>query len=219
MKALTREALTLRWRHLCRLLGAPPEGCDKAFLFLYEAYDQKQRAYHNLQHLSECLETLDSLGEIQENLRPSLEFALWYHDVIYDVLSARNEDKSADSALRQLSEWGRPATQQCLIRSLILATRHQTLPSTPAEGWMVDIDLAILASPTPRYQLYERQIRQEYRAVPWFTYRQKRGEVLSAFLNRPHIYSSAQPRKDWEPRARANLAWSLENLKNPEGPA
>lgn len=205
--------LALSWRDLCATLKIS-EPVDKTFRELYAAYDEKHRAYHTTEHLWECLQLAASLREEIGAHTALLEMALWFHDGIYDVLSHRNEEKSADWALRCMAAWGRPAREQSYVRSLILATRHSSVPANPDEAWMVDIDLSILGAPTVRYQAYEAQVRQEYRQVPWLLYRQKRKEILEAFLERPTLYTTRVLQERFEEAARANLRWSLEHLKS-----
>ena len=77
---------------------------------------------------------------------------------------------------------------------------------------LVDIDLAILGADRPRFEEYEQQVREEYGWVPWFIYRRKRREVLSEFLNRSSIYSTPELHAALEQQARANLAYSLQQL-------
>ena len=115
------------WRDLCASLKIT-DAADKTFRELYATYDEKHRAYHTTQHLWECLTLAGSLRDEIGPACPLLEMALWFHDSIYDVLSHRNEEKSADWALRSLSAWGRSAKELSGVRSLILATRHSSVP-------------------------------------------------------------------------------------------
>jgi predicted metal-dependent HD superfamily phosphohydrolase len=207
------EDFVRRWRELCAALGLVND-IDKPLREIHDAYSEKHRAYHTLEHLGECLQLLEECrGPIPVHEYPLIELALWFHDGVYDVLSSRNEEKSADWALHWMTRWGRSAREKKLVRGLILITRHAATPASEAERWMCDIDLAILGAPKARYQAYEAQVRQEYKQVPWLLYRTKRGEILRAFLDRPALYLTPLLHGKLETQARENLKWSLNQLK------
>jgi predicted metal-dependent HD superfamily phosphohydrolase len=75
---------------------------------------------------------------------------------------------------------------------MIRLTDHQEALSEEAisndAAVLCDADLAILGAEPERFDHYDRQIREEYAWVPEPVYRQKRGEVLAGFLERPRIY-------------------------------
>jgi predicted metal-dependent HD superfamily phosphohydrolase len=58
-------------------------------------------------------------------------------------------------------------------------------------------------------------VRREYGWVPDALWREGRGKVLQAFLERPAIYASPQFQASHEAAARANLTRSLERLARP----
>jgi predicted metal-dependent HD superfamily phosphohydrolase len=169
---------------------------------LLECYSEPQRAYHTLQHLEECLLILDDAKKTGLIAQPDLiEMALWFHDAVYDPQSSENEMLSAQMALEALgdSELARE------VARLILLTKSHQPEEGPDDAWIIDIDLAIFAQPMDRVLEYERQIRQEYAWVPEEVYVEKRGEILSGFLQRKQIYLTAWARERFEARARENL--------------
>lgn len=93
-----------------------------------------------------------------------------------------------------------------------MATVHAAEPQDPDSRLVVDIDLSILGRDEAIYDAFERNVRQEYRWVPWFVYRRKRIEVLGAFLERPRIYFTESFRASHESSARANLARAIAML-------
>ena len=212
--AWSYEVLVQRWRDMCATLGVAAD-IDRPLRELRAAYSEEHRSYHTLEHLGECLQLLEEYRPFMEpGDCPLLELALWFHDGVYDTMSSRNEEKSADWALHWMSRWGRPGQERTRVRGLILATRHRAAPANSAESWMVDIDLGILGAESSRFQNYERQVREEYHSVPWVLYRTKRAEILQGFLDRAFIYNTPQLREHLETRARENLAWSLAQLKS-----
>jgi predicted metal-dependent HD superfamily phosphohydrolase len=143
-----------------------------------------------------------------------VEIALWFHDAVYDVQAKDNEAKSAQWAETELNA-ARVAPQAVArIRELIMATCHAALPVGQDQQLLVDVDLAILGAPRPRFIEYEEQVRQEYDWVPGWLFRRRRRGILKEFLAREPIYSTPQIRAKLEGQARENLAYSLERLRS-----
>lgn len=206
------KATKQRWANLCAALDFEPDLGE--FVRLESAYSQSHRAYHTLQHLSECLEKLDwaASNDISRNIALA-EMALWYHDAVYRTRATDNELKSAEWAYRFLTTAGVEAKDGKLVHSLILATRHDEMPKEPAHQLVVDIDLSILGAAPTRFEEYEEQVRVEYNWAPWFMYRRKRREILQYFLDRPCIYNTELFYAEYEHRARENLKRSVERLR------
>ncbi|MCF7785127.1 MAG: hypothetical protein K9N47_03340 [Prosthecobacter sp.] len=200
----SKERFEALWRRL-HLLGDASAWHAR----LLECYSEPQRAYHTLQHLEECLLILDDAKATRLIAKPDLiEMALWFHDAVYDPQGSENEALSAQMALEAFGD--HPAAQE-VARLIMLTKSHQ-----PEEGaddaWIIDIDLAIFAQPIDRVQEYERQIRQEYGWVPEAVYVEKRGEILSGFLQRKQIYLTAWARERFEVRARENLSALIDSI-------
>ena len=135
-----------------------------------------------------------------------VEVALWFHDAVCDTRSHRNELLSAEWAELELDTNHSVAAQ---VRELILATKHDAIPSTPDAQLLADIDLSILGAPRERFLEYETQVRQEYEWVPDEVFRRERVKILQRFLDRPSIYSTAFFRERLEDAARENVADSI----------
>lgn len=180
---------------------------------LMTAYGQVGRAYHNARHLNECLAGLDAARHLVKDA-PAVEFALWFHDAVYDSRATDNEERSADLALECLREAGsRDDTRGAKIHDLVMLTKtHQAEPDTDG-AVMVDVDLAILGQLWPRFEEYDRAIRREYDWVPAELYAQKRSDVLRKFLQRNFIYRTRLFREKYEAQARSNLVRKLELSK------
>ena len=183
-------------------------------------YREPQRHYHTVQHLCECLVYLESvLTRIPDAV--AVELALWFHDAVYDLAgsaAASNEQRSALWARQALLAGGAPADLAQRVHDLVMATRHDALPATSDQCWLVDIDLSILGAAPTRFDEYERQVRDEYAAVPESLFRRKRAEVLAGFLARPRLYSTQYFRDLLETSARANLNRSIAALAAAPGP-
>ncbi len=175
---------------------------------LIAAYQEPQRHYHSLQHLSECLAHFAAVrGQAQHPGEVAL--ALWFHDAVYDVKGSANERQSADWAVRELQAAGAGAAVLSRVERLIMATQHgaaEPAAGEPDQQLLVDIDLSILGAAPERFAEYDRQVRAEYAWVPGIVYRMKRKAVLQSFLARPRIYGTAHFRERCEAQARRNLA-------------
>lgn len=180
----------------------PPSGL---FEQLVRAYEEPQRHYHSLQHLSECLAHFEQARHLAQQ-PGEVVIALWFHDAIYDVRGKDNERRSADWAIRVLASCQASQTTLDRVERLIMTTRHDATPSDADEQLLVDIDLAILGATPERFAEYDAQVRAEYAWVPGFVYRMKRRSVLKAFLARPRLYGTDHFRARYEAQARHNLA-------------
>ena len=182
-----------------------------AFRWLESHYEESARKYHSTRHINECLGILDRTHHLEAS-NPLVEYALWFHDAIYNTFSKKNEERSADAAVKVLERSGRPNADCDLVRAMIMATRHGVQPTEPPLQLLVDIDLAILGAEADRYAEFELQIRAEYWWLPTAMYRKQRAAVLQSFVTRPSIYATHEFRERLERQARNNIAWGLEQL-------
>lgn len=134
---------------------------------LINAYQEPQRHYHSLQHLSECLALFESVRQFAQ-YPGEVALALWFHDAIYDVKGKNNELKSAQWAANVLREANAAQVVVERVYDLIMATKHDALVAEPDQQLIVDIDLAILGASPERFAQYDAQVRAEYRWVPGF---------------------------------------------------
>ncbi|NWA29798.1 hypothetical protein HX870_15560 [Pseudomonas gingeri] len=183
----------------------------EAYEKLIRHYDEPHRAYHNRQHLAECLQ-VRLLVNAACQAPAEVDLALWFHDAIYDPLRTDNELRSA----QWLDEVARDG---CLddetrrrLYDLIMVTRHDCAPASVDEAVLVDTDLAILGASFERFEEYDQQIRREYRYIPLSVYRRKRRQILEGFLARGRIYTTAPYFDAFEQQARVNLARAIDRL-------
>ncbi len=196
------------------------------FALLREAYEDAARAYHSIEHITECLVLLDA---VRATLEASSEvaMAIWFHDAVYETQPlAESEKRSAELAKASCARMGIPEPAADRIAAMVRATKSHELP--PAGGGedgqyraamrerdaltLFDIDLAILGSDPMRYARFERDVRQEYRWVPEGLYRSERAKVLRKFSARPSIYKTPLFRERFEVQARVNLEQAIAEL-------
>ncbi|MBT2341637.1 MULTISPECIES: HD domain-containing protein [Pseudomonas] len=178
---------------------------------LIRRYCEPHRAYHNLQHLEECLKTRRRVNAACQ-APAEIDLALWFHDAIYDPLRSDNELRSAQWLDEVACASGLDDETRRRLYDLVMVTRHDGVPASTDEAVLVDTDLAILGASFKRFEEYDQQIQREYRHVPLLFYRQKRRQVLAGFLARERIYTTAPYFDAFEEQARANLARAIDRL-------
>ena len=210
---MTPPSASARWRQLCHRMGNFSDARTQAwFERLHAAYDEPQRHYHNFTHIADCLRHFDSAATLA-HLPQAVEFALWFHDAVYDPQSLTNEEDSAQLACDCLRSLGELEALEPHVHALILATKHHLAPPATDAALLLDIDLAIIGQPPDAFDRYEAQIREEYAWVPDTTFAKKRAELLHQFLARPRLYTTDHFFERFEPSARANLTRSLQKLE------
>lgn len=199
--------LQLRFSGCCRSLGArvSQDQLTHAFGDLVNQYTQpRPRPYHNLRHVHACLAVLDQFSAEIADSRV-VEFALWYHDAVYDAQRSDNEEMSATLAVETARSLGLHPDHAPTIERLILATRHAAPPTADDERWIVDIDLSILAAAPSEYDAYAEAIRREYSFVEDAAFREGRTAFLSKLLAQPQIFQTATAQSRFESTARLNI--------------
>lgn len=189
-------------------VGCPPR---ETYEDLVRHYCEPHRAYHNCQHLEECLHVRRRINAAC-HAPAEIDLALWFHDAIYDPLRRDNELRSAQWLDDVARDSGLGDETRHRLHGLIMVTRHDGTPASEDEAVLVDTDLAILGAPAERFEEYDRQVRREYRYVPLFMYRRKRRQVLEGFLARERIYTTVPYFNAFEQQARLNLARAIDRL-------
>ena len=201
-----------RWSRFWENLGAEGDP-EPQYRLLADRYSERHRAYHTLNHVSQCLDEFDAARHLAEQPN-QVEMALWFHDAIYDPQAKDNEQRSAELGRRVAKEAGLPEAFGRKVYDLILATQHHEASKGADARLLVDIDLSILGRPKDAFDEYETNIRKEYHFVPRDHYRTARSAILRSFLDRPAIYSTDFFERRYESQARANLKRSLSYLED-----
>jgi len=142
-----------------------------------------------------------------------VEFAIWFHDVVYDTHGGDNEEKSAALAKKRILQADGTCELARVVANLILATKaHDSVLHFDAP-LLVDLDLSIFGQSQDLFDQYETQIRREYDWVPALIFKPKRAQILEQFLGRPRIFSTDHFFAKYEQRARTNLRRSIRRLR------
>ena len=178
---------------------------------LSKKYNESFRKYHNFNHLEELFKYFDAY---QQKLKYPNEvaYAIFYHDIIYNIWSKKNELNSAELAKAYLSNLQSNHVHIERIFNLIMVTKDHSPNENDDEKWMVDFDIAILGQPWEIYFQYTKDIREEYASVPTFIYKKGRRKVLNHFLNKNRLYQTAIFYELYEEAARSNIKKELDTL-------
>ena len=176
---------------------------QKVFNKLIAAYSEKQRAYHTVQHLYECLLLV---GTIRSDLNDAnaVELALWFHDAVYDPQAKDNELKSAELFVQYLAQDLSIDIVEKIKLWIIATQKHEATNELDLQ-FLLDIDLAILAVSPERFDEYEQQIQHEYAWVDPDVYSIKRKQVLAHFYQTEPLYQTEYFQQNFEQRAKENL--------------
>ncbi len=178
---------------------------------LIRFYSSDTRQYHGLPHIVKLL-------SLWEEYRFSLKdedvvfLAIWFHDAIYNTWRSDNEEKSAFWARETLKESTMSPESIEKVEQYIWATKTHESNNDADLDFFLDFDLSILGSDDAIYDVYARQIREEYSLTPSFLYKRGRKKVLQALLERPNLYHTATFQKKFEAKARENIERELASL-------
>ncbi len=187
-----------------RLGGSSNDGIEK-FKEISRRYNEPHRMYHNFDHIGFCLQQFDQVRTEAEDPEV-IELAIIKHDVIYDVdkAPARNEERSAEFALKQLQHV-LSADRLRRLDGIIIATKHDKIVTQRDEQLMVDVDLAGLGLPAHEFDRTYSKVREEYEHVPEDVFRKANGEILKRFLEKDPLYYHPYFQKEYGRQAKENL--------------
>lgn len=236
------SATEARFEALAERCSVPLRCAQKCAARLVACYEEPQRSYHTLAHISAMLEGSDAT-DLNSTTRRTIELAIWFHDAVYDPTAFPSSNEIESNALWEafVDDAGtslvRPhllqQTKQLIVllpqinfktpvTRLILATiKHQLPPpddldslSLASVAIFLNLDISILASSTDDYGAYARAIRKEYQHVPVEEYRAGRIKVLRSFLGRERIFLGDENNSAKEEKARRNLVEECEGLSS-----
>ena len=238
----TYEYLLLQWNeavhHLsCKSMQENSEEFFKDWFqrlwALHTSYST--RHYHTVVHLEEMLYYMtfvfataseqEQSGKETGCIKSNLSLAIFFHDVVYDPKSNKNEEDSANLFEAFAEGTNMSPNQKQDIVSYILATKHHTVDDddigSTKQGAIfdnplllfLDFDMAVLGKDERAYQHYAALIRREYEFVPLGIYCEKRANILETFLQQKQIFYTSVFYDAFESRARLNLRKEIEYLR------
>ncbi|MFN3405359.1 MAG: hypothetical protein ACK40G_14760 [Cytophagaceae bacterium] len=202
------------WYSLCSRYGASEAWINKSFNQITEAYSSGKRHYHNLNHINDLLKSAEEYKSIITDY-DSVNFAIWFHDLVYNAIASDNEEKSASLANKWMQELKISEEQINKVVYMIMVTKNHMSFADPNDNdtsLFLDFDLKILGQERNIYREYMNKIRQEYSLVPDLLYNPGRKKVLKKFLEAESLYKTEEFKKLYEDKARANIQFELEQL-------
>jgi predicted metal-dependent HD superfamily phosphohydrolase len=187
---------------------------------LIQAYTELQRHYHTITHISSMLRLSQSHQYLITN--PTvIQLAIFFHDWVYDPKADNNELQSIDIFKKFAAQLNLPDTLTEKVCHYIEATTTHSLKQSDNTDedlkLFLDFDLEVLGRSRAEYEVYARQIREEYIYFSEEKYVKGRLGVLEKFLERDRLYFSEALRAELEVRARRNLGAEIEGLKAKRG--
>ncbi|MDI1459023.1 hypothetical protein NHG22_35230 [Streptomyces sp. ATE26] len=208
------DALRARFARALEGARGPGGGPDPARYVdnLLARWQEPQRHYHTLTHLTAVLDHVDTLEKYAAD-PDVVRLAAWFHDAVYLPDRSENEERSAALAERALPEAGVPAPKTAEAARLVrLTVTHAPAADDPDGQVLCDADLAVLASPPSEYAHYTAEVREEYHFIPSDAFREGRAAILRQLLGLPCLFHTPHGREHWERTARYNLTGELELL-------
>lgn len=197
------EALCRRWDNHVAFLNADSAAKAAAFDEIIANHSEPHRAYHGVGHLHALFDLLDRFAPDRS---AALNFAVWWHDVVYSPLGGDNEERSASLAVNRLHSLGADQHLGNTVRDLILATKNHWLGPSRGEGDLfLDADIAILGAAAETYDQYTRDVRHEYSAAPDELFRAGRLKFVASAMARRPMFRTVVFEEAFGERARANL--------------
>jgi len=183
---------------------------ENLWLEIETYYTSKKRYYHTLNHLDNLFQELFPIKDKLEDWE-TIQFSIFYHDIIYNASRNDNEEKSAILEIERLKEIGLSENQILKCNHQILMTKSHEISDNDT-NYFTDADLSILGKNWETYEEYYKQIRKEYRIYPDFIYNRGRKKALKQFLEMKRIFKTDYFFEKYEKQARLNLQSELEFL-------
>jgi len=176
---------------------------DGVFALLAERYGEDWRSYHTLEHVGHCLEGLDAVRDLLQDV-DAAELALWFHDAVLEPGRDDNELRSAFLFDRHLGIH-LPTARADRVHAMIMATAHAGEPEVDDARYVADIDLSGLAAPPRELRRATELLRRESGHLPDTAFRRQSVDFFRTLLARPSVYLTERFRGSLEERARANI--------------
>lgn len=178
---------------------------------LQQLYSEPHRVYHTLEHISSCLSAFAQPRFLAPNYQ-AIEFAIWYHDTVYNPRNNNNEEQSAQLAVEAARRAGLNGGFPERVGKLILSTKPGAQVRSLECMFMHDVDLSVLGKGSPEFNRYEKGVRAEFSHQTDEEYREWRMPFFAGLLAKPSIYRTGCFSAVYEIHARENLHKAVQRL-------
>jgi len=176
---------------------------------LHSYYSSSSRHYHNLKHISSMLNELETVRHLINDI-DCLQFAIFYHDIIYKSTKSDNELQSARLFKRRISNTSFKEIEKCIKQ--IEATKNHSRSEDGDTNLLLDLDLAILGSDPDDYLVYASNIRKEYSVFPDFIYRRGRKKIMKEMIENVDLFKTPHFKNLYQDKAIQNMKNEIERL-------
>ncbi len=200
-----------RFEQLCMSVNDDQTLTFNLWKEIEKKYSEKNRYYHNLSHLENMFQELDTVSDKISDFT-TVSFSVFYHDIIYNATSKFNEENSAVIAEKRLKKAGISEDKIQIVTAQIVATKSHQNSKDQDTNYLLDADLSILGKDPETYLKYTQQIRKEYSIYPDFLYKPGRKKALQHFLEFENIFKTDYFKNSYEAQARENIAAEIQLL-------
>jgi predicted metal-dependent HD superfamily phosphohydrolase len=208
------EDLKNHWNLLTDKYVASEAFVNTTFLTIVEKYSNINRFYHNLEHIKQMIDFVNTNNNKIQYLDDVL-FAVWFHDFEYNPHKTDNEEQSAKIAKEFLKNIGYNREKYRTIYNYILRTAKHTefkQKDTIDLRIFLDSDILIFASEKEKYFEYSQKIRKEYSYITDLRYNKGRIKILKNFIKNKYIFHLHEHRKIYDDIARENIKNEIQLL-------
>lgn len=203
-----------RWIELVSKFTYDMALISQCFETLKKECESTGRFYHNLSHIENMLSYVE-IDKTKLNDLNSILFAIWFHDIIYDIKRSNSEEKSAATAENFLKKLNYDDKKIYKVKQMILKTKNHSKIDIEEDydtQYFLDLDLLILGASAETYRNYAENVRKEYSFVPKKIYNEERIKILENFLNQDSLYRTERFQELYETQARKNLKSEIKSL-------
>jgi len=173
-------------------------------MLLRSRYNEPWRHYHNWGHVTRMLEEFEQVRHMAINAE-AVEWAIMFHDVVYEPTANNNEERSAQLAEAWLEDMLPPDTVREVSRLIRLTQHHDPHPEDMNGCLICDCDLAVMGWEWEEFQKFGEAIRREYNFVSDEEFREHRRMFMKSFVRRPRIFQTEYFHEKYDEQARDNL--------------
>jgi predicted metal-dependent HD superfamily phosphohydrolase len=200
-----------RFQHICSQYSQDQNLIENLWSEIEKKYTERERYYHNLEHLENMFSELDSVKDRISNFS-NISFSVFYHDVIYDASSRINEEESSEFSKLRLQKLNLDPGCIEKVSEQIIATKAHQKSIDRDTNYLLDADLSILGKDLETYIDYTKKIRKEYSIYPDLLYKPGRKNVLKHFLALENIFKTDDFQGKYEVQARENIQFEIGRL-------
>ena len=192
-----------RFISLWARFGADGDWAGALYQDAYTLYATPGWYYHTPAHIAHCLQRKDEIAHLLEDPN-TVELAIWFHDVIYDMGASDNEARSAEFFVERTA--GKLSSCQAQrVVSHIHATIYPSQPTDPDAQFVVDIDLSSFSLPWPQFLRDSVNVRRELTTSDPYEYAEKQQSFLEMLCTAQPFFRTDFYLERYEQQAQDNI--------------